>query len=60
MKVTIARVNRALDRAILDQQRFLAVAAEREDWREAAERDAYLRGLLFSKEVIGQLQIEED
>jgi membrane peptidoglycan carboxypeptidase len=25
-----------------------------------AERDAYLRGLLFSKEVIGQLQIEED
>lgn len=60
MKVTLATVRRVLSNAIADQEKRLVGYVEKEDWRNAAECDAYLRGMRFSIELVDMLRIEED
>ena len=60
MKVSITRVVRALESAIADQENNLSASILKEDWSEAAERDAHLSGLLYAKELVNMLRIEED
>ena len=60
MKVTIEQVIKAIDRAIADQENNLSASVLKQDWREAAERDVYLSGLRYAKELVNMLRIEDD
>jgi hypothetical protein len=60
MIITAKQIQTALQRAINEQERQLAKLVEREDWREAGDKAAYLDGLRFAAELVAMLRIEED
>ena len=60
MNITPATINAALKRAIEEHERQLAKLVERENWREAGDKAAYLDGLRFAAELVDMLRLEED
>ena len=60
MKITTSQVKLALQLAIDEQERQLARLIERENWREAGDKAAYLDGLRFAVDLVAMLQIKED
>ena len=60
MNITPATISGALKRTIAEQEGQLAKLVEREDWREAGDKAAYLDGLRFAAELVDMLRLEED
>ena len=60
MEVSAKMVARALERTIEDQERLLAKLVEREDWREAGDKAAYLDGLRYAATMVDMLRLNED
>jgi hypothetical protein len=59
VNITPAMISGTLKRVIAEQEGRLAKLVEREDWREAGDKAAYLDGLRFASELVDMLRLED-